>query len=132
MNTHTFSWGLFRLLSTFFLVFIGKYFAMAGGFRAACSMLKSTFTTFNPWVLVDGSLYEMGLNENNFRMLIIAIAVFFVVSLLQEKGYRLRESLDRQNIVFRWVVYLTAVYAVIIFGVYGIGYDATSFIYQGF
>lgn len=95
-------------------------------------MLKSTFTTFNPWVLVDGSLYEMGLNENNFRMLIIAIAVFFVVSLLQEKGYRLRESLDRQNIVFRWVVYLTAVYAVIIFGVYGIGYDATSFIYQGF
>ena len=74
----------------------------------------------------------MGLNENNFRMLIIAIAVFFVVSLLQEKGYRLRESLDRQNIVFRWVVYLTAVYAVIIFGVYGIGYDATSFIYQGF
>ena len=63
---------------------------------------------------------------------ICTISSGVVVSLLQEKGYRLRESLDRQNIVFRWVVYLTAVYAVIIFGVYGIGYDATSFIYQGF
>ncbi len=132
VNTHTFSWGLFRLLTTFFLVFIGKYFALAEGFRAACSMLLSTFTTFNPWVLVDGSLYEMGLDANNFHLLILAIFVFFVVSLLQEKGYKLRESLDRQNIVFRWAVYLTAVYAVIIFGVYGIGFDAASFIYQGF
>ena len=95
-------------------------------------MLLSTFTTFNPWVLVDGSLYEMGLDANNFHLLILAIFVFFVVSLLQEKGYKLRESLDRQNIVFRWAVYLTAVYAVIIFGVYGIGFDAASFIYQGF
>ena len=63
---------------------------------------------------------------------ICAISAGVVVSLLQEKGYKLRESLDRQNIVFRWAVYLTAVYAVIIFGVYGIGFDAASFIYQGF
>ena len=132
VNTKTFSWELFKMLGTFFLVFIGKYFAMAGGARQAFGMIRRTFTSFNPWVLTDGALANMGLNTPNLCILLLGIGIFFCVSLLQEKGYRLRECIARQNIVFRWTLYLVAIYAILVFGVYGYGYDAASFIYQGY
>ena len=132
VNTEAWSWKFMRILFTFFLVFIGKYFAMSWGAGRALAMIGATFSTFNPWVLWDGSLYEMGLARPEVMVMFGALAVFFVVSLLQEKGYRLRESLARQNMVFRWAVYLVALYSIIIFGVYGFGFESASFIYQGF
>lgn len=132
VNTEVFSWKLFKILGTFFLVFIGKYFAMASGARQAFSMIGQTFSSLNPWVITDGTLVDMGLNTPNLCVLLLGIGIFFCVSLLQEKGYRLRECIARQNIAFRWTLYMVAIYAVLIFGMYGYGYDAASFIYQGY
>ena len=40
--------------------------------------------------------------------------------------------LARQNIWFRWLVYYGLIFAVLIFGIYGPGYDASTFIYFQF
>ena len=50
---------------------------------------------------------------------------------LQEK-MPLRETIAKQNLIFRWVLIYGCLFAVIIFGVYGPGYDASSFIYGQF
>ena len=52
--------------------------------------------------------------------------------LSSEKNIRLRESLAGCNIVVRWGVYYAAILTVVIFGMYGAGYDAAGFIYQAF
>ena len=40
--------------------------------------------------------------------------------------------LERQPLVLRWTVYLLLIFAVLIFGIYGPGYDAAAFIYFAF
>ena len=44
----------------------------------------------------------------------------------------MREKLDAQPLLFRWVVYYLLVMSVIIFGIYGNAYDASAFVYGGF
>ena len=45
---------------------------------------------------------------------------------------KLRETVLRQDIVTRFAIYLLAVFAIIIFGIYGPEFSASSFIYQEF
>jgi D-alanyl-lipoteichoic acid acyltransferase DltB (MBOAT superfamily) len=123
---------IIQIIGTFLLVCIGRYFSRATGFMAALRMLERTFSTFNPQVLVDGSLLNLGLDAKDFAVLFIAIFVLLGVDFLQEKGVALREKLSRQALPVRWLVYFAAIFAVIIFGVYGIQFNASSFIYMGF
>ena len=60
-----------------------------------------------------------------------ALAVLAFVSLMQRKG-SLLERLEKQNIIFRWSLYFTAIFFVLIFGVYGPNFDASAFIYFQF
>jgi hypothetical protein len=43
-----------------------------------------------------------------------------------------RDTLEKQNLLFRWMLLLGLIFAVIIFGYYGPGYDASSFIYAAY
>lgn len=132
IRTNVFSWRLFNILLTFFLISIGRYFSRANGFMDALSMLKRTFTTLDFWVLYNGSLTQLGLSEKDVSLLVLAVLVLFVVGVYQERGFSIRQFISEQNLVFRWGVYFAAVISILVFGVYGIGYDVTNFIYMGF
>lgn len=132
LKTETFSWRFFQMVGTFFLVSIGRYFSRAADFMDAYTMLKQTFKTFNPWVLFDGSLYQLGLDAPNFHLLLILIAFLIIVDIFQEKGISLRKKIAEQTLIFRWGLYLAAIFSILIFGMYGVGYNAASFIYRGF
>ena len=60
------------------------------------------------------------------------IVGFFILSLLQEKGIRVREKIGSWPVPARWVFWLAAVFFVMLFGVYGTQYDAAAFLYQEF
>ncbi len=131
-HVHPERWGyqLFQILRTIFLITIGRYFSRADTAGQAFAMLKATFTHFNPWVLFDGSLLNTGLDRKNFQFMLFTIVLLFVVDILQERGYKIREVIARRNVVVRWIIYFAAFFAILIFGMYGSGYDAASFIYQ--
>ena len=65
------------------------------------------------------------------HVLIIGIAVVWFVDILASK-FDVREKLDAQPLLFRWVLYYLLVMSVIIFGIYGNAYDASAFVYGGF
>ena len=58
--------------------------------------------------------------------------ILFGVSVLQENGMKMRETLAKQNIAFRWAVYFIALIFVLVFGVYGPAYNAADFIYGAY
>ena len=62
----------------------------------------------------------------------IRIVTIFITSLLKEKGIKLREKLFEQNLVFKWGLLYTIILAILVFGIYGVGYDVQSFIYGQF
>ena len=44
----------------------------------------------------------------------------------------MRDKLAEQNLLFRWGIVVLLFVVVLIFGVYGPGYEAQSFIYEAF
>ena len=132
VNTECFSWQLFQIFRTFLLVSIGRIFSRAESLTVSLKMLKNMFSEFNPWVLTDGTLYTLGLEPREMFMVFLVILVLVVISLMQEKGIRIRESLDRQNMLFQWLVIIGAIVFVLIYGAYGTAFSAADFVYQQF
>ena len=54
------------------------------------------------------------------------------ISIKQEKGTKIRDTLAKQNILFRWAILYGVIFSIIIFGIYGEGYNVQSFIYGAF
>jgi len=61
-----------------------------------------------------------------------SMLILLAISLFQEYVGDWRAKLAERSLPFRWLVYICAINAVIIFGVYGIEYDASKFIYFQF
>lgn len=128
IKTNCFSYKLFQILYTFILVDFAWLFFRAPSALNALKIIKQMFLEFNPWILFDGTLYTYGLDQKDFRLMIYSIIILFVVDLLKSK-IKIREKVSKQNIVFRWSLYFIAIFSVLIFGIYGPGYDASQFIY---
>ena len=81
---------------------------------------------------LDGKIFTFGIDEKNMFVLFVAVLILFGVSVLQENGMKMRETLAKQNIAFRWAVYFIALIFVLVFGVYGPAYNAADFIYGAY
>lgn len=127
-----FSWHLFQVLRTISLVALGKIITRAPGISAAVYMILSMVTNWDASVLFNGGVLTMGLDTKDLWVLFLASCTLLCVSLLQESGVRVRETLARQNLYFRWFIYLGAIFSLLLFGVYGLNYNAADFIYRGF
>ncbi len=131
INTEAFSYKLYQCIRTFILFSFSMIFFRATSVGNAIDIIKHIFV-YNPWVLVDNSsLYTAGLDLLDFRVLIISLIAMFIVEGMQRKENVL-DKLFRQNIVFRWAIIYLLIFSVIIFGMYGPGYDPATFIYRGF
>ena len=125
---------LFKALGyvrVFILVAIGNMFFRMTSFTAVFSAVKQTFTHWNPEVLVDGSLLKLGVNGKNMVVLIIAVIIMAAVSVLGNKK-SVRARLALMHIAVRWLILLALLWCVVVFGIYGPGYNPADFIYGGF
>ena len=132
VDQKTFSVRLFQRAVVFVLTTFSWVFFRAGRLRDALAMLKNIFVDFNPWVILGGSRFSLGLDVHDVVILMLSIAVLVLVSACQERGFPIRKAFCRQNTAFRWLVYLLAIAAIWVFGAYGSGFNAADFIYGGF
>ena len=132
INTETFSYKLWQIIRTTCFVLVGMMIFRSHRLLEACSIFKSIFTFENIEMLFDGRLFNIGFKTSDFVVLVIGVVIMFIVSFLQEKGYNLREKISKQNLIFRWLLYYLIIFAIIIFGIYGMGYAASDFIYGQF
>lgn len=132
LSSETFSNKLFRMISTFILIDFSWIFFRADNIQSAFGIIKRIFQINNIWIFFDGSLGQMGLNFHEIFILFLALELLIVVSILQYKKISVRRFISKQNIVFRYILYLSAIFSVVIFGIYGAAFDATSFIYFQF
>ncbi|MBQ6590906.1 MAG: MBOAT family protein [Lachnospiraceae bacterium] len=125
-------WKLFQMARTLFIVSIGRYCDVAPDAGTVFRLLRATFSTFNPWIFFDDSLYNLGLDQKNFSLLILLILLLAAVDLVNERGKTVRGMIAAQQLPFRWAVYLTSIAVILVFGLYGPGFDMASFIYAQF
>lgn len=97
-------------------------------------MIKAMFTSVDLDFLLglDGEIYTLGVSQKEMSVVVFSILILLVVGVLQENGMKIRETLAKQNIIFRWLLLLLFIAFILIFGVYGPSYNASSFIYGNF
>lgn len=134
INTEAFSYRIFQMIRTFLLLCISRVLTKAPGLRAAGRMIKSMFTDFDIsfFVSAEPQIYNYGVDQKGLFIVFIAILVLLVVGVLQESGMKIRETLAKQNILFRWAIIWLLLVFVVIFGQYGPAYNASAFIYGGY
>lgn len=131
INTECFSWHLFQSLRVFVLAMIGNMFFRLNGFMKTLRVMKIGLFPDNPEIFFDGSLFKLGLDGPDFILMVVSLLVLLIISALQEQG-SVREQIARQNLPFRWIIWYGLIFGILIFGMYGPGYNAADFIYQGF
>lgn len=117
---------------TFGLVAIAWIIFRADSLKIGLTMIKSIVTEFNPWILTNDMIFKLGLGWKECLILVVNLFILMNVSKKQEKGIHIREKILEYNIVVRWLIYISAIIFVMIFGTYGYGFDAQAFIYGGF
>lgn len=133
INTEAFSFRLFQILRTTVLLFISRIIVRAPSLGEAWNMIVAMFTDFDLRIfLTNGALYNYGVGKKDFWLLVFAIGILTVVSVLRENGMKMRETLAKQNLIFRWAVMLILIMLIVVFGTYGPAYSAKSFIYGNF
>lgn len=131
--------GSFRLLQrlvTFAAVDFSCFFFRAEGMRNALQMLRHGIRNIGFLTFFDSEnllgINTMVLSEKSFFLMLLCIVLLLWVDFQKKQGVDFKKMLARQNIWFRWLVYYGLIFSILIFGIYGSGYDASAFIYFQF
>lgn len=125
-------WTAFRVIRTFLFVSLLCMFDYYPNAAVVGQVFVSMLAKFRLSVFFDGSLLTLGLTLTDYVILALSLALVFIVSVFQEKGVSVRESIASRALPVRVLIWYGLFLVVILFGAYGIGYDASQFIYNQF
>lgn len=117
---------LLSVLWTDLLILVTMLVFRAGSLMTAVRMLIKIPTRWSAAPMATGFSAMQGL------CLFVCVAVLFAIELIHEKRRTLTALTDRLPGAVRGALYLAAVMAIVIFGVWGPGYSAQAFIYFQF
>ena len=135
VRTGCWSYRFFQGVVTFALVDFAWLFFRANGFMAAVRMMRHGLGKLGVSSMIDPQrlmgVNTLGMEEKDFYVMLLGLAMLMAVDHYKRK-VDIKKALAKQNLAFRWLVYYGVIFTVLIFGIYGPGYDASSFIYFQF
>ena len=132
LNRDSIGHKVLKGILTFILVDFSWIFFRANGFHESFDIIRSMITVRNPWILMDGSLYSCGLDSKNFLLMMLSIGVLLLTDICKTRGIKIRDVIAGQDYWCRHLIILFAICFILVFGIWGSGYDAAGFIYFQF
>ena len=127
---------LWQMLRTTVLVIFGELIFRADSMSMAFTLLKNIFAHFDltgfAYNDLKAALSAADCDVLDLLIVGITTGIVLVISILQEKGIRIRETLNEKPIAIRWAVWYALILFVIIFGAYGVGYTPIDPMYANF
>lgn len=126
---------LLKTVVTFALVDFSWIFFRAKTISDSMLVIKSMFDStrcFNFARLFDGSFYDLGIGESEFRYMLVMILVLLLVDCLKYIKIDIVEKIFAQGYWFRCLIFVCLFWLVFMTGIYGVEYDASQFIYFQF
>lgn len=131
LNRESYSMKLFGRARTWILISIGEMFTLTGSFSGFLRLFYQVIHNFDWYrAITDIELYS--LTYKDFFVVGVAVIIWYVVSVRQESGMRIREHIAAQPWLFRYALTAGVIMITLIFGIYGSSYNAADFIYGGF
>lgn len=122
---------LFQIIRTILIMSCLRTFDCYRNVPLTFHMFKTMFTTWNWNILWDGSLLQIGLDGLDYIILFAGLLILIFVSVMQRTG-KVRDKIATLTYVQRFVIWYGLFLVVLLMGVYGIGYEASQFIYNQF
>ena len=132
IDTSSSGFRFFQKSRTFWLFVISRIITIPDSLEATRDVFRRIFINFAPWKLVDGSMLKLGISSSRFIVLALALILVGFVGSRHEKGIKIREWIAARPLPIRWLIYYGVIFAVLIFGAYGPGYNASDFVYMQF
>ena len=126
-----FGYRLFQVIRTFWLMSAIRVLDCYRDVPLTFRQVGTIFTDFHPSVLWNGSFLAMGIDGSDWLLVTVGAVMMLACSLLGRRK-SVRDRLAEHNASLAWAGCVVMVLAILIFGVYGIGFDATQFIYNQF
>ena len=126
INQDNIIYKIYEMLRTTLFVIIGMML-----FRSH-SLMTFIHSFINLFKKGPINIMNFGLKPFDFIILIIYIVVLIIIGIIQEKGIVIFDKIKKQNIFIKYLIYLIAILSIVILGIYGKGYDTSSFIYGQF
>lgn len=133
INVQSFAFSTFQMFRTFIVVLVGYVFDVAPDLTSAMNTFRLFFVDQNFSTSLQ-QIKSLGLTTIDYILISLCTIVMFIVSVIQEKNstVTIRERLDKNPFVLRYFVILTCIIILLIFGIYGPGYDPAEFVYMQF
>lgn len=132
IDRNRFSHRLFKVSTTFCLFTFTFIFFRADSISQAFEIIRGILTNHNPEILVNGDLFLAGLDAKNFIVVILSILLLFISDLCKYHGIQIRKELAKQSILFQCFVIAFSIVMILLFGIWGSGYNESNFIYFQF
>lgn len=118
--------NILKVLRTWIFVGIGMTIFRATSLKEALNVIISIFNS------ASGNILGYGMGIIDFVIVIIFIFVLFVIGFKEEKGKKISDNIINGFVFKKYFVYYVLIMLIIVFGIYGPGYDASDFIYGQF
>ena len=121
----------FQMFRTFIVVLIGYVFDVAPSFGQGMRTITGFFTNQN-FALAKTEIMALGLSWKDYLLLAACTLIVLVISIIQERhaDTDLRYMLDKKPFILRFALIYLCVTAIVIFGIYGSGYEPAAFVYM--
>lgn len=116
--------GILRIIRTFILFSISMVFFRASSISEGFNIIKSMFSFTN-----NLTIFDTGLKLFDLIILLVSITLLFIVDNKKEKN---PDFINDKKLEFKIGLILTLVIIILVFGIYGIGFDSSDFIYSKF
>lgn len=127
------SYRAMQVIVTFVLAVMSFVFFRAESVRDGIYYLERMITRFDIWSLTSGNIYYMGLDEKEMGVLFFGILILILVDWFYEKKKVSFDVLVKgQCLAVQYLLAIGLLLMILVFGIYGTGYDATQFIYFQF
>ncbi|MBQ2946743.1 MAG: MBOAT family protein [Bacilli bacterium] len=126
LEKHPLIHKIFQIIICFILVDFAWIFFRANTLYDAFYVIKNIFD-FSEGL----KLANFGLSRANLVLLFFSIVCLMIYEIFNHK-FDIIKFINKRNIIVRWILYFIIIYIILIFGIYGPGYDASQFIYFQF
>ena len=125
--------NILRIVRTFVIVNIGMLLFRCETIVVFAQQFRSLFI----WSDIGDSFMsilngDLGVDKYDFILVIICVVILIVFDYCRERNIHFRKYVLKKNIFIRYAFYMFCIFVILIFGVYGAGFDSASFIYGGF
>lgn len=130
INTSAVTWKVFQMLRTSMIFVVGKMISAQNSLLDVKRIVNGIIKHF--YIGDINRIGDLGATNIDWYILVVGILICFSVSVMQENGIRVRRWIAGWNAIPRWIFYSISITVILLFGLYGVGYDVGTFEYQFF